>query len=150
MSESPIARLLADGPRAVNLGVEQFAGAVRPFDPGVVSVDWRPPSGGEAVVRALNTLSEPAIAARVEAANARVVAGLIGARPYLVDVRPAREMVPALSDRVLLHAGPPLTYAEMTGPMPWKRLCCRSSLVRSSAIRPAHCAGFLRCRSKVK
>jgi hypothetical protein len=117
MSESPIARLLADGPRAVNVGVEQFAADVRPWDSGVVSVDWRPPSGGESVVDALRKLSEPAVAARIEAANARVIDALIGARPYLVDVRPAREMVPALQDRVLLHAGPPLPWAAMTGPM---------------------------------
>ena len=117
MSESPIARLLADGPRAVNLGVEQFAEAIRPFDPGILSLDWRPPTGGEAIIRALRMLAEPSVAARVEAANARVVDALIGARPHLVDVRPARELVPALRDRVLLHAGPPLGWAEMTGPM---------------------------------
>ena len=114
---SPIARLLADGPRAVNVGVEQFAAEVRPWDPGVVSVEWRPPSGGQAVADALRKLSDPEIAARVETANARVVAALVGARPYLVDVRPAREIVPALRDRTLLHAGPPLAWAEMTGPM---------------------------------
>jgi hypothetical protein len=114
---TPITRLLADGPRAVNVGVEQFALEVRPWDADVVSVDWRPPSGGPAVAQALRKLSEPATAARVEAANARVVSRLIGARPYLVDVRPAHEMVPALRDRMLLHAGPPLGWAEMTGPM---------------------------------
>src|SRR5262245_41859100 len=114
---SSIARLLADGPRAVNVGVEQFAADVRPWDSGVVSVDWRPPSGGQPVAEALRRLSEPTVAARIEAANSRVIDGLIGARPHLVDVRPARELVPALRDRVLLHAGPPLAWAEMTGPM---------------------------------
>ena len=114
---SPLARLLADGPRAVNVGVEQFADELRARDPGVVSVDWRPPSGGPAVRDALWRLSDPAVAARVEAANERVIAALLGARPFLVDVRPARALVPALKDRVLLHAGPPLAWAEMTGPM---------------------------------
>lgn len=114
---SAIGRLLADGPRAVNLGVEQFATEVRPWDAGVVSIDWRPPSGGPAVAAALLKLSEPAIAAGIEAANARVVAGMVGARPHLVDVRPAHELVPELRHRVLLHAGPPLGWAEMTGPM---------------------------------
>jgi Protein of unknown function (DUF1116) len=114
---TPITRLLTDGPRAVNVGVELFALEVRPWDADVVSVDWRPPSGGPAVAQALWKLSDSVTAARVEAANARVVSRLIGARPYLVDIRPAREMVPALRDRVLLHAGPPLGWAEMTGPM---------------------------------
>jgi hypothetical protein len=114
---SPIGRLLADGPRVVNVGVALFADAVRPSDPAVVSVEWRPPSGGPAVVQALQRLADPVRAARVEAANDRVVERLIGARPYLVDVRSARELVPVLRDRVLLHAGPPLGWAEMTGPM---------------------------------
>src|SRR5205823_2650621 len=76
-----------------------------------------PPSGGPAVAEALWRLAEPTIAARIETANQRVVAALLGARPFLVDVRPARELVPALRDRVVLHAGPPLGWAEMTGPM---------------------------------
>jgi hypothetical protein len=114
---SPIARLLADGPRAVNIGVEQFGAELGRRDPDVVSVDWRPPGGGEAVARALRRLAEPAVAARVETANARVVERFIGARPFLVDVQPAREVVPELRGRTLLHAGPPLAWAEMTGPM---------------------------------
>jgi hypothetical protein len=113
----PLARLLSEGPRAVNVGVEQFAAELRPWDADAVTVDWRPPSGGPSVREALWRLSEPSVAARIDAANARVVEALLGARPFLVDVRSAREMVPALRGRVLLHAGPPLAYAEMTGPM---------------------------------
>ncbi|MGE3270284.1 MAG: DUF1116 domain-containing protein [Chloroflexota bacterium] len=112
-----IAGLLADGPRAINVGVAQFAEAVQPWDAGVISVDWRPPAGGPRVAEALRRLAEPAIAARVEAANARLLQAFMAARPYLVDVRPAREMVPALQERVLLHAGPPLAWDAMTGPM---------------------------------
>jgi hypothetical protein len=115
--QTPVARLLAEGPRAVNVGVERFAAALRPWDPRVVSVDWRPPSGGPTVARALRRLAEPAIAARIESANARVLERLLAARPHLVDVRPAGQLVPALRDRVLLHAGPPLDWHQMTGPM---------------------------------
>src|SRR5207244_11676814 len=85
VAPSPLARLLADGPRAVSVGVEQFAADLRPWDADVVTVDWRPPSGGAAVRQALWRLSEPGVAARVEAANARVVTALLGARPFLVD-----------------------------------------------------------------
>jgi len=114
---TPIAALLAAGPRAINVGVEQFGAALAPFDAGLLSVDWRPPSGGPAVAAALRTLSEPAVAARIEAANARLLAAMLGARPYLVDVRPARDVAPILRERVLLHAGPPLAWDVMTGPM---------------------------------
>jgi len=109
--------LLADGPRAINVGVEQFGASLRAWDLEVVGVDWRPPSGGEAVARALQRLAEPAVAARIEVANRRVIERFLGARPFLVDARPAREVVPELRGRTLLHAGPPLAWAEMTGPM---------------------------------
>jgi hypothetical protein len=114
---SPIARLLADGPRAINVGVEGFGQAVRTSDPDLVAVDWRPPRGGLLVAEALRQLAQPSAAARIEAGNARLLAALLGARPYLVDVRPASQLVPELRDRVLLHAGPPLAWPEMTGPM---------------------------------
>lgn len=109
--------LLVHGPRAVNLGLDQFAATLRSADPSVVSIDWRPPRGGPEVSAALSRLEQPSLAARIDAANARVVDRLLGARPFLADVRPAAEVVPELHDLALLHAGPPLGWAEMTGPM---------------------------------
>ena len=37
--------------------------------------------------------------------------------PQLVDVIPASEAVDGLGDRLILHAGPPLDWAHMCGPM---------------------------------
>lgn len=51
-------------------------------------------------------------------ANDKVVEKIKAARPYLIDVRPAAEVIPAFAGRkLLLHAGPPIKYEEMTGPM---------------------------------
>lgn len=56
--------------------------------------------------------------ASIDEANAAVIAEIRKARPHLVDVRPARDCIPALAEgRVLMHAGPPIAWAEMTGPM---------------------------------
>src|SRR5205085_12351892 len=60
---------------------------------------------------------ERAVAARIETANRQVIERFLGARPFLVEVKPAHEVVPELRGRTLLHAGPPLAWAEMTGPM---------------------------------
>ncbi|WP_440898055.1 DUF1116 domain-containing protein [Amphibacillus sp. Q70] len=49
--------------------------------------------------------------------NQRVIEKLKGAEPFLVDVVPAHTVIPELNDKVLLHAGPPIRYEEMTGPM---------------------------------
>jgi len=55
---------------------------------------------------------------KLNEANAAVIAEIRKARPRLVDVRPARECIPVLREgRVLLHAGPPIAWSDMTGPM---------------------------------
>ena len=54
---------------------------------------------------------------RVEAANALAVERMLAADPVLVDVRPAGEVIDGLEDRMILHAGPPIEWARMCGPM---------------------------------
>ncbi|MFN8524045.1 MAG: DUF1116 domain-containing protein [Chloroflexota bacterium] len=109
--------LLSGPPVAINLGVAQFAADIASASGRVTATDWRPPSGGLAVARALDALGRPQVAERITAANARVVERLRGARPALVDVRPARELIRELRDRALLHAGPPVSWENMTGPV---------------------------------
>lgn len=56
--------------------------------------------------------------ATINEANAAVIAEIRRARPRLVDVRPAGECIPALAQGpVLMHAGPPIEWSAMTGPM---------------------------------
>ena len=57
-------------------------------------------------------------AATIEAANERVVEKIATAQPVLVDVVRAATIIPELAEgKVLLHAGPPISFEEMTGPM---------------------------------
>jgi len=98
----------------INLGLESFAADLARHDVPVVQVDWRPPAGGDAVLRRrLASLETP----EVEAANAETVKRLLAVEPFLVDVRPAGEAIAGLGDRTILHSGPPLTWARMCGPM---------------------------------
>src|SRR5262245_10532179 len=53
----------------------------------------------------------------IDAANAQALQRLYAARPYLVAVRPARELLPQLRMHTVLHAGPPLAWEAMCGPM---------------------------------
>src|ERR1700704_319403 len=56
--------------------------------------------------------------ATLEQANAAVVQRMIDSEPWLVDVVLAGEAMPQLAKgKRLLHAGPPLTWSEMTNPM---------------------------------
>lgn len=54
----------------------------------------------------------------VNEANAAVIERLKAARPHWVDVKTASDVIPELREgRTLLHAGSPITWERMTGPM---------------------------------
>lgn len=103
--------------RVVNLGLPLFAQAVADQGAAVVQVDWRPPADGDAVaVRALTDLYGPRSAA-IDAANAEVLRRLDQGVPCLVDVRPALDVVPGMGERMLLHPGPPIAWADVCDPL---------------------------------
>ena len=114
------AGLLSQGPRVVNVGLPRFAGDLRACGVPVVEVAWTPPASADArVLEALDrvTGADPRLTERVEAANAVAVERMLAADPVLTDVRPAGEVVEGLEDRMVLHAGPPVEWARMCGPM---------------------------------
>ncbi|HLQ72124.1 MAG TPA: DUF1116 domain-containing protein [Bacillota bacterium] len=54
----------------------------------------------------------------VDEANKAVVDKIVGSAPFLVDVVPAKDKIKELNEgKVILHAGPPITWNDMTGPM---------------------------------
>ena len=50
-------------------------------------------------------------------ANKEAFTRITEADPVLVDVRPAGDVIPGLDDGVLLHAGPPIEWERMCGPL---------------------------------
>jgi hypothetical protein len=53
----------------------------------------------------------------IEEANEEALARILAADPVLVDVLPAGEAIAGLGERMLLHAGPPVAWERMCGPM---------------------------------
>ncbi|MGH2625321.1 MAG: DUF1116 domain-containing protein [Anaerolineales bacterium] len=53
----------------------------------------------------------------IEAANKVALERMMDARPMLKSVAPAREAIPGMRDGLLLHAGPPLEWDRMSGPL---------------------------------
>jgi hypothetical protein len=99
---------------AVNVGLSTFADAIESQGAPVVDVEWRPPARGDReTVRALERLwgFHGEVVAR---ANEEVVRRIEAAQPRAVTVASAREALPILSGRVLIHSG---TAIE------WERIC---------------------------
>jgi len=53
----------------------------------------------------------------IEQANTTAVNRLMEARPILKSIAPARDVVPGMKDDLFLHAGPPIEWARMSGPL---------------------------------
>lgn len=50
---------------------------------------------------------------KIAAANQQAVDRIIHSDPYWVDIKPAGEVIDGLTDHMILHSGPPITYDKM-------------------------------------
>jgi hypothetical protein len=110
-----IGKLLAGPVRVVNIGLAAFAHDLAATGAAVAQVDWTPPAGGDAeLLSALTILSSE----EVEKANRAALEKILAAEPVLADVRRAGELIPQLdAERLVLHAGPPIEWPRMCGPL---------------------------------
>jgi hypothetical protein len=53
----------------------------------------------------------------IDAANKSAVERMIAARPILTAVSTARDVIPGMRENLLLHAGPPIEWERMSGPL---------------------------------
>ena len=99
----------------LNEGIASFADAIVQRGGAATRLEWAPPAGGDrAVGMALARLvNHPT----VEAANAKAAERYMAAQPRLEGIGVAREVLPDLGSRMILHAGPPIAWQRMCGPM---------------------------------
>ncbi|WP_281054538.1 DUF1116 domain-containing protein [Thermanaerovibrio velox] len=53
----------------------------------------------------------------IDKANQEALSRLLSAQPVLVDMGLAVDVVPGMGEKMLMHAGPPITWERMSGPM---------------------------------
>ena len=52
----------------------------------------------------------------IDRANEKALKTLLEARPFWVDIQPAIDIIPGMKKKLILHAGPPVTWERMCGP----------------------------------
>lgn len=62
-------------------------------------------------------MSSEDIKAKIESANNEAVQRVLSSKPFLIDVKPAIEVLPGMNKRSIFHAGPPIEWNKMCGPM---------------------------------
>ncbi len=108
MAEKGIRSLFGKSLHVVNVGLRSFAESLEDQGVPVVQVDWKPPL----VPKLLFTKK----GVDIEAANTEAVNRIMQGRPVLIGMGIAREVIPGFHDRLILHAGPPITWDRMCGP----------------------------------
>ena len=114
----PDARIaLPDQVAVVNIGLTLFADAVRAQSTAVEQVDWRIPADGQLdLVTDLECLYGQR-STELEVANAEVVHRLDESVPLLVEIPACGQVVPGMSDRMLLHCGPAIEWSDVCDPL---------------------------------
>jgi hypothetical protein len=108
-----IQKLFSAPLQVVNLGIESFKEACEKNGAPAVQVDWRPPV--EVAPESEAILAKRA--AKIEAANRKVMEIILAGTPKLVGLDVARHVIPGMTEDTILHAGPPITWDRMCGPM---------------------------------
>lgn len=107
-------KLFSSELRVVNLGLTTFHDALDDQKVANCQVEWKPPAGGDLhLIELLDGLDRE----KIDVANQEALARMLAAEPELVDVRYAHEVIDGLDAFTIGHAGPPLTWDEMCGPM---------------------------------
>jgi hypothetical protein len=95
----------------VNVGLSGMAEPMMRQDVPVIDVDWRPPADG---IQRLRTTRS---GVDMNEANEEVVRRIKQGRAVLTGMGIARDVIPGYHDRLFLHAGPPVSWERMCGPM---------------------------------
>jgi hypothetical protein len=138
---------LPDEVAVVNIGLSLFADAVRDQATPVEQVDWRIPADGSPELIADLEILYGQRSARIEAANAEAVRRLDESVPLLVDVAQARDAVPAMPDRTLLHCGPAIEWPDVCDPL---RRSLRAATVSEGWARTVEEADVLLAEGSVR
>jgi len=110
MSPSEINDVFGKKLTVVNVGLASMAESVEAQGIPTVDVDWQPPAEG--IPRLQSTKS----GLDIEAANTETTQRIRAGRPVLTGMGIARDVIPGMHDRMILHAGPPVTWDRMCGP----------------------------------
>jgi hypothetical protein len=62
-------------------------------------------------------MSSEDIKSKIESANKEAIQKVLSSKPFLVDVKPALQVLPGMKARSIFHAGPPIEWKRMCGPM---------------------------------
>ncbi|HRY29587.1 MAG TPA: DUF1116 domain-containing protein [Elusimicrobiota bacterium] len=99
--------------KVLNIGLASFKATLDENKTSAVHVDWKPPVDVPKEVMAVIHKNRKTIGQANEKAAKIILAG----KPALIGLEKAGDVVPGMKKNLILHAGPPITWDRMCGPM---------------------------------
>lgn len=101
--------------KVISLGNAGFASELEGVGVEATHLDWEPPCRGQVdLISALEQLSHRA---DIDDANEKAFNKIVNSVPVLEDIGTAADVIPGMTKDTFLHAGPPITWENMPGPM---------------------------------
>jgi hypothetical protein len=99
--------------KVINIGMKSFKETLEGLKVSSIQVDWKPPIFSDSkVFQVINQNKD-----KIESANKEAITRILNAKPYLIGMGKALDVIPGMKKNLLLHAGPPVTWDKMCGPM---------------------------------
>jgi hypothetical protein len=99
--------------KVINIGLSSFNQALLDSRTPFVQVAWHPPLSADRETWAVIEKNKP----RIDKANERAMRIILSGRPLLAGMGRAKDVIPGMHADLLLHAGPPIAWQRMCGPM---------------------------------
>ncbi|MGN0164708.1 MAG: DUF1116 domain-containing protein [Lachnospiraceae bacterium] len=105
-----------DSLNIINVGLKRFSEDARQQNTKVTQVEWKPLAGGRKdIIAALDKME--GVRDKITEANHQVIEKIKASKPFLVDIDLAINCIPGMKPNLILHAGPPVSWDRMCGPM---------------------------------
>jgi hypothetical protein len=99
--------------KVINIGMKSFKETLDGLKINSVQVDWKPPIFSDSKVFQIVNDNKK----KIESANKEAVTKILNSKPFLIGMGKAIDVIPGMKKNLLLHAGPPITWDRMCGPM---------------------------------
>lgn len=99
--------------KVVNIGLKSFKDTLDKLNVKSVHVDWKPPLNVNDKAKQILMRNK----SKIEKANLRAIEKILNSKPFLVGLDRAINVIPGMRKDLILHAGPPVDWGNMCGPM---------------------------------
>ncbi|MBW6515450.1 MAG: DUF1116 domain-containing protein [Candidatus Cloacimonetes bacterium] len=99
--------------KVINLGLEQFGKDLKEQNVETIQVNWSPPLEIDSSIMQIIAHHQE----EIDQANEKALDIIQKGQPVLLGLDIARNVIPGMQENMILHAGPPIQWDRMCGPM---------------------------------